>query len=559
MFNNFLYVRSLVRAVFILPWILGVSLSGTSTAYGAWQAIIGVPEPGFGINETAPERPNPWNATVPDYYYVCPACPGSTDTSNTYGYPAVPRKTIPSSSVSAGSVIEIGGQYDSSATISLQGTQTSPIFIRGIDYASRPKITSEITITGAYIIFENLKSSPYDSADASFRFFIQEGAHHIAIRNCEFEGNLNRAGGVVVGSWGYTGTASASYMLLNNLSIHDLGDMNTTLDQDAHGVGVSGSVDHLWLTNSELARTTGDGIQIEAQQGRRDKIHHIYVGKNISHHHKQTGMWIKHATDVIFSQNTIYGHRASNSSYGQGTGFQYGPDYVWFLFNTIYDNEVGIGVSSNDPPGDGTEAFYIGNLIYNIHASNPTNKYSSGGMTIRGGTNHHIINNTFYDVDAGINVPGAGTLNFFLTNNIIANRSQPLEYDFYAGELSTAVLAGSQLMSNLFYNSSGPRINWGGSTYTNMDTFQAVTGKGQNNLSVDPLFINSATNDFRLQTSSPSKDSGIADDAYTIFFTRYGIDIKKDIEGKPRPMGKGKLWDRGAHELVVPAAPENLR
>ena len=530
--------------------IISLGLFG-GTAYGAWQPITGIPEPEFGVNETAPARPDPWSAAVTGYYYVCPTCPGSTDTSNTYGYPTVPRKTIPTSSVSAGSVIEISGQYDLTATINLQGTQANPIFIRGIDYVSRPKITSEITIAGAYIIFENLKSGPIDGADNAFRFSIKEGAHHIAIRDSEFEGNLNKAGGVAVGSWGYSGTASASYIVLNSLYIHDLGDIDTTLDQDAHGVNVNGSADHLWLTNSEMARTTGDGIQIEAQQGRRDKIHHIYVGKNVSHHHKQSGMWIKHATDVIFSQNTIYGHRPSGSSNGSGTGFQYGPEYVWFLFNTIYDNEVGINIASNNPPNDGTESFCIGNLIYNIHhPSNPSDKYNSGGMIVRGGTNHYIVNNTFYDVDAGINAPGDGRI-FYLTNNIIL-RSEPNEYDFYT--TGAVAIANSMLNNNLLYNLSGVRIYWGGTTYTNINTFQTATGKGQNNLSVDPLFLNSAANDFRLQTLSPAENSGAADVAYTTFLTRYGIDIKKDIEGKPRPMGE---WDIGAHELVVPSAPQN--
>jgi hypothetical protein len=180
-------------------------------------------------------------------------------------------------------------------------------------------------------------------------------------------------------------------------------------------------------------------------------------------------------------------------------------------------------------------------------------------MVVRGSTNHYIINNTFYDVDAGINIPGGGTRYFFMVNNIIANRSQSAEYDFYAGGLSTSVLAGSELKNNLFYNSSTPRINWGGTTYTDLNTFQTSTGRGQNNLYSNPLFVNPAGNDFKLQSASPAKDSGIAHDAYTTFFTRYGIDIKKDIEGKSRPMGKGRLWDIGAFELVVPAAPQNLR
>lgn len=303
----------------------------------AWKQIIGIPVPTFGVKEVAPNPPSPWISSTPGFYYVCPSCSTTDDTSN--GYPALPRASIPNP-IPAGAVVELHGQYDGNyTTIYPLGTASSPVFLRGT-LGDIPTISRYITVQGHYLVIENILSAPSDSSDTIFGFKIPEGSHHIAIRNSEFSGigNVNKAGGIGVGSWSYTGTDIASDILLDSLHLHDLGDVNASFDQDKHCITVNGSVNNLWLVNSEMARCSGDGIQIEAQQGKRDKIHHIYVGKNISHENKQTGMWIKHATDIIFSQNTIYGHVPSDSSSGAGIGFQYGPDYVWFIAMTANDS-----------------------------------------------------------------------------------------------------------------------------------------------------------------------------------------------------------------------------
>jgi hypothetical protein len=101
---------------------------------------------------------------------------------------------------------------------------------------------------------------------------------------------------------------------------------------------VSDHVRYLWVVDNQIYRNSGDGIQINAQDTMVASTHHIYVGRNVSHHNKQSGFWVKSAADVIFSQNESYGHRPSNSSLGQGMAAA-GPDWVWFLYNHIHDCE----------------------------------------------------------------------------------------------------------------------------------------------------------------------------------------------------------------------------
>ena len=91
----------------------------------AWTPPIGIPAPSFGITEVAPAVPNPWTVSTAGFYYVEPTKAGATDTSNTYGTPAKPRRTIPTV-LPAGAVVELHGIYDTShsspATIVSQGT-----------------------------------------------------------------------------------------------------------------------------------------------------------------------------------------------------------------------------------------------------------------------------------------------------------------------------------------------------------------------------------------------------------------------------------------------------
>ena len=153
----------------------------------------------------------------------------------------------------------------------------------------------------------------------------------------------------------------------------------------------------------------------------------MYVGRNTAYSNKQTGFWSKQAVDVIFSQNHCFAHRPSDSSFGQCMGYQYGTDQIWFLFNHIHDADSGIALASDSDLGIGTQAYVIGNVIHNIHHSgsyNPDTPWSSTGIMVAGGVNRHIINNTIYDVDAGINVAASnGTLE--IADNIIANVTVP--------------------------------------------------------------------------------------------------------------------------------------
>jgi hypothetical protein len=77
-------------------------------------------------------------------------------------------------------------------------------------------------------------------------------------------------------------------------------------------------------------------------------------------------------------------------------------------------------------------------------------------------------------------------------------------------------------------------------------------------------FVN-APIDFSIKSTSLAKDNGnpTEEPAFSVFQSRYGIDIRKDLSGGARP-AVATDWDIGAIEFgsvgsVAPAVPKNLR
>ncbi len=536
-------------------------------ALTVWSAPIGIPGPEFGIKEThytyagerfdfngngvleaGEEYPDAGNG--PYTHYVDSTHANATDSGNPFGTPSQPRLTIPyNPPLPPGSVVELHGLYDgqhsSPRKIDGDGTPAEPIFVRGPSPSEKPLIFRTWEIMGHYMILENLAFGDEDgilSGGAIGQPVFLSPSHHVAMRNSEVSGNLN-SGGAFIGSW--NGDTLNNILLYNNW-IHHNGDVNASFDQDRHGVTIGQRASAIWLLDNKLHHNSGDGVQINGGNA-QSTTHHIYLGRNLAYENKQMGFWSKQAVDVVISQNVSHGHRPSDSSYGAGMGFQYAPERIWFLYNHIYDCEFGIGLEP-DFSGLGQDSYFIGNVIHDIHHTgpsyNPLSPYSSAAFRMRGSTNRYIVNNTIYDVDAGINGPGGGR--YIIANNIIANITEPQANHIFLEHGSAA--ANSNVSYTMLHQQGQPvRIRWGSGTIHGLDNFRAAfPSQGTGSWEADPLFVDPANGDFRLRSGSLGIDGGLEHQVYATFLALYGLDIQRGIQQRPRPQGDD--FDIGAFE-----------
>jgi hypothetical protein len=275
-------------------------------------------------------------------------------------------------------------------------------------------------------------------------------------------------------------------------------------------------VHDVWVLDGTMARCSGDGIQINGTQAGTQRI---YVGRNHTHHNKQTGMWTKSATDVIFSQNLSHDHHTSNSSLGDCTGGQYDPENAWWIYNVLANCEFGIRIGS-DKSGIGQSVFVVGNVILNIHSQGftPGDEWSNAGIAFWGDVNRVVVNNTLVGVDNGVASPLTYG-NFVISNNIISGLSP-------GGKHVLIDIAPVEMRNNLF----DVAPVFGTSAWT-CDACKVG----------DPLFVDAGMADVRLEPGSPAIDSGADEGVYDYFQARFGLDIRAG-----RPLGGA--WDIGAAE-----------
>ncbi|NOX57987.1 MAG: PKD domain-containing protein [Planctomycetes bacterium] len=477
-----------------------------------WQAPIGIPEPSFGIRETVA------NTYGSDSYYthwVDKTHGSATNSSNPNGTPSKPRVTIPTN-LPAGSVVELrGGPYNYSSggnlPMSANGTSQQPVFIRGPRSGTRPRVTLSVQFGGQYLIVENID---FDGANA---LFTNDGVNHVAVRDSEFTGG--GGAGVMIISWDGT---TIHNIVVSNCSIHDWGDLLADFDEDFHGVNIGQKTNNIWILDSEMYRNSGDGVQINGGQGAWASTHHIYLGRNEAWQNKQTGFWAKQSSHVIMSQNIARGNRPSDSSlHAAGMGGQYDPSPIWYIYNEIYDCDTGFAQMSG--AGGGGESYYIGNTIHDLvdtnNDFNPNSAWSNAAFTLIGTTNRYIINNTMYNVPAGINGP-ATYGSYVIANNIISNINEPggkhvmLEYP--------GAVDNSSLTNCLFYQDGGAiDIQWANGS-PQPSGFSA-------SFESNPLFVNVAADNYSLQVGSPAIGAGSSsaeESVYATFESLYGLSIR---------------------------------
>jgi hypothetical protein len=484
---------------------------------------IGIPAPGFGIEETIE------NVYGADYYtyYIDNTHPDATDDNNPNGTKSKPRKTIPGTltDLAEGNVIEISGgpyQFSTSARWTSAGTSEKPVFIRGSDPDNRVQITqTRVEIGGKYLILENLEL--YNNARINIKY---SSPNHISVRNCEIHGPEGAA------TYGSAINAEGDDIVIYKNNIHHNWKNN---DIDVHGVHPGVGAKRVWVLENDIHHNSGDAIQ--ACHGCSPPPRYIYIGRNILHEDRENGVDLKYAQDIIVSENILYGYQDASTSDGSAMvlGSDGMPNRTWVLFNEIYDCNNGIRNEETDI------AWIIGNKIYDIEGFAIGLEKKSDDL--------YIIGNTIYNTNLSIDQFGLNEFRLHIYNNIFAYiRKKYIHLNIEAMNIADS----SEMCNNLFWQGKDPfYIRWGfgnKKSYASTSDFDGFAG-GPNNIIGNPSFTDAANKDFSIQQNSAAVDKGMAHKAYDTFFDMYGIDIKVDCANIIRP--QLTEWDIGAYEYWV--------
>jgi hypothetical protein len=332
---------------------------------------------------------------------------------------------------------------------------------------------------------------------------------------------------------------------------------------------------HIVISNSEIYNVGGMAIYTGSAEQGHDFIFEFLNVHDVGWYGDDDGA-VKCGTEswncIIRYSTAFNNYRRSNATSPcfSGptqctgiTGFYYDidrsdlhPGAMSYMYNNIaFDNDQGLQATASP-------SMHIFNNISYHNGFTPTRwprpDYGRGLNVSTGGINvpyadFHVYNNVIYgNYREGIWVqqPSRATANIHLKNNIFMNNAQ-------AGG-STADLflftgaANIDANYDLIYNTAGAKINYNNTLYNSVAAFLARSGNTTelNVVTTPATFVNAASGDFHLTSTSAGKDAGT-----TIALVNY------DKDNVTRPAGSA--CDIGAYEYgsgnISLSPPTNLR
>ena len=546
---------------------------------------VGIPNTTLNFTQEIPPRPSNWNSEVEGYYYIDYAL-GSD--SFLYGSESQPRKTLPGV-LPPGSYVEIAGNYfyarGGSIKIHAEGSkknwvagQSGPVWITSSIHKKAFFTKSKVIVWGSNLYLTNINSKDGSKIQIGS---LTSGypATDIIVSNSEIVGTLTMGNGALLSALGAVDTPVKNIVFFNNI-LRDAGDINSETDIDAGLIVISGYSSYIWVLDNVGYNASGGALQINPRPP-RDASHHIFAGNNEFYQTRQGGLWVKYATDVVFSQNYIHDIISTPWSPAKGIGGQYEPNGLWIINNLVHDVEYGIRIPSTNKIDDTTlKVYVIGNIIYNIHTQSiydldvgTNSAWESAAIHLHGADEKHVYNNLIFNAPNGINMSN-NSGKTFIKNNIIhkldnSHRGGASGYHIWSEQLTKSK---DTLISNNYFSHDHMKVRLGSTIITNTIMLDSMQNAGAPHLVRNisgQLEITEGNIDTIIAQGFEDEnkwDTGV--DVYSLLNTNFSLsfpdtsikfDYLKNIRNKGASIDIGPFEQAGTNpSLSIPNPPGNI-
>ena len=334
----------------------------------------------------------------------------------------------------------------------------------------------------------------------------------------------NRGGTDGFSNGGGLSFENVTLSMVGNQVIENIGSQDN--HADGGGIHISGG-DVTLIGNEILSNTAstgiygnGGGMYIEIAD-RAELIGNTIVGNRCTVDESGSGGGLRvEATRLIMTDNLVKGNTAGINSYGRGGGVYLHSGNVDLARNTIVNNTAAVQPSATGDGGGIYSSSVAFTMTNNIVADNHANFRGSGFFIQFPGIGSRLLHNTIAD-NTGI---GQGVY----YNNI--------NHPIYTLAFSNTIIAGHATAGITATTGSIAAFD-GTLWYGNNQNAAGDALVTQNDHSGNPLFLNPASWDYHISTSSAAVDQGV------------DAGVALDIDKQARPAGSAP--DIGADEYMV--------